>query len=180
MDSRVRTHKPRPSRLEALVLTQPTIKLPLIAVVLDDSLLRHGVLAALAYLRGSVRVVVDPTGAHFSQADIVIADHEDAAQSAPHVIAVSCRTTPTDLLIPLRSALADLEMPTTPALSERELEVLALVAQGTSVGDIAKACFMAPDTTKTHLSRIYRKLGVKDRAAAVFVAVSLGILPTID
>ncbi|MFJ9248295.1 response regulator [Streptomyces sp. NPDC101776] len=62
------------------------------------------------------------------------------------------------------------------ALSAREREVLALVAKGTSNREIARELFISEATVKTHLTHLYGKLGVKDRAAAVAVAYDRGIL----
>ncbi|MFC7310071.1 response regulator [Streptomyces monticola] len=61
-------------------------------------------------------------------------------------------------------------------LSTREREVLALVAKGTSNREIAAELFISEATVKTHLTHIYGKLGVKDRAAAVATAYDRGIL----
>ncbi|MFE9537755.1 response regulator [Streptomyces sp. NPDC006691] len=61
-------------------------------------------------------------------------------------------------------------------LSGREREVLELVAKGTSNREIARALFISEATVKTHLTHIYGKLGVKDRAAAVAVAYDRKIL----
>ncbi|MFJ2019082.1 MULTISPECIES: response regulator [Streptomyces] len=61
-------------------------------------------------------------------------------------------------------------------LSTREREVLALVAKGTSNREIARELFISEATVKTHLTHLYAKLGVKDRAAAVAVAYERGIL----
>ncbi|MER5889759.1 response regulator transcription factor [Streptomyces sp. NPDC001941] len=69
--------------------------------------------------------------------------------------------------------------PATPAdepLSTREREVLVLVAKGTSNKEIARELFISEATVKTHLTHIYTKLGVKDRAAAVAVAYDRKIL----
>ncbi|MCK1798417.1 response regulator transcription factor [Streptomyces sp. XM4193] len=63
-----------------------------------------------------------------------------------------------------------------PPLSERELEVLRLVAKGSSNRDSARTLFISEATVKTHLTHIYTKLGVSDRAAAVAVAYDRGIL----
>jgi DNA-binding NarL/FixJ family response regulator len=62
------------------------------------------------------------------------------------------------------------------ALSAREREVLALVARGTSNREIARELFISEATVKTHLTHLYAKLGVKDRAAAVAVAYDRKIL----
>ncbi|GHD71756.1 DNA-binding response regulator [Streptomyces mirabilis] len=62
------------------------------------------------------------------------------------------------------------------SLSAREREVLALVAKGTSNREIARVLFISEATVKTHLTHVYAKLGVNDRAAAVAVAYDRGIL----
>ena len=62
------------------------------------------------------------------------------------------------------------------ALSAREIEVLRLVAEGKSNPEIGQALFVAASTVKTHLDRVYGKLGVNDRAAAVARAKDLKIL----
>ena len=61
-------------------------------------------------------------------------------------------------------------------ISQRELEVLELVARGTSNRDAAARLFISEATVKTHLVHIYAKLGVNDRAAAVAVAYDRGLL----
>ncbi|MEU2232126.1 response regulator [Streptomyces vietnamensis] len=63
-------------------------------------------------------------------------------------------------------------------LSARENEVLALVAKGTANRAIAAELFISEATVKTHLTHIYAKLGVKDRAAAVAAGYERGILGT--
>jgi DNA-binding NarL/FixJ family response regulator len=62
------------------------------------------------------------------------------------------------------------------ALSAREREVLTLVARGTPNRAIAEQLFVSEATVKTHLSHVYDKLGVTDRAAAVARAYQLGIM----
>lgn len=66
--------------------------------------------------------------------------------------------------------------PTGPTLSAREREVLNLIAEGNSIPMIAKQLFLAPSTVKTHVQRLYEKLGVGDRAAAVAEAMRRGLL----
>jgi DNA-binding NarL/FixJ family response regulator len=61
-------------------------------------------------------------------------------------------------------------------LSQRELEVLALVAAGTTNRESAARLFISEATVKTHLLHIYAKLGVADRAAAVAEAFNRGLL----
>ncbi|MEE6175096.1 response regulator transcription factor [Mycobacterium sp. 050134] len=61
-------------------------------------------------------------------------------------------------------------------LSAREREVLNRIARGQSIPVIAGELYVAPSTVKTHVQRLYEKLGVSDRAAAVAEAMRLGIL----
>lgn len=60
-------------------------------------------------------------------------------------------------------------------LSHRELLVLAEVEKGSTVASIATTLFISPNTVKTHLRRLYRKLGVTSRADAIRKAKSLGL-----
>jgi DNA-binding NarL/FixJ family response regulator len=66
--------------------------------------------------------------------------------------------------------------PGTGPLSQRELEVLELVAAGTTNREAAARLFITEATVKTHLLNIYAKLGVSDRAAAVAEAFNRGLL----
>jgi DNA-binding NarL/FixJ family response regulator len=61
-------------------------------------------------------------------------------------------------------------------LSQRELEVLGLVAAGSTNKESAARLFISEATVKTHLLHIYAKLGVSDRAAAVAEAFNRGLL----
>lgn len=64
-----------------------------------------------------------------------------------------------------------------PALSTREHEILAQLARGLGNREIARALFISEATVKTHLGRIYGKLGVETRAGAVAVAKERRLLP---
>ncbi|TRO58997.1 response regulator transcription factor [Streptomyces sp. IB201691-2A2] len=63
-----------------------------------------------------------------------------------------------------------------PKLTQREREVVRLMADGHSNRSIADSLYLSEATVKTHLVRIYRKLGVDNRAAAVSEAVRRGLL----
>jgi len=65
-------------------------------------------------------------------------------------------------------------------LSQRELEVLELIAAGSTNREAAKRLFISETTVKTHLLHVYAKLGVNDRAAAVAAAFSRGYLTPRD
>lgn len=60
-------------------------------------------------------------------------------------------------------------------LTQRESEILALVVNGLSNRAIAAKLIIGDETVKTHISSIYRKLGVSDRTAAVATALREGI-----
>jgi len=62
------------------------------------------------------------------------------------------------------------------ALSAREIEVLRLVAEGASNGDVAARLHISDATVKSHLVHVFSKLGVSSRTAAVSEARSLGML----
>lgn len=64
-----------------------------------------------------------------------------------------------------------------PTLTERELDILAQLSHGLGNREIARALFISEATVKTHLGRIYDKLGVDTRAGAVAVAKEQRLLP---
>ena len=66
--------------------------------------------------------------------------------------------------------------PSEEVLSGREVEVLELVAKGKGNRDIARELWISEATVKSHLLRIYDKLGAADRASAVAEAMKRGIL----
>jgi DNA-binding NarL/FixJ family response regulator len=63
-----------------------------------------------------------------------------------------------------------------PSNTERELAILMLVAAGNPNKQIAWKLSISEDTVKTHLKRVFEKLGVSDRTHAVTVAAKRGII----
>ncbi len=61
-------------------------------------------------------------------------------------------------------------------LTAQELKVLRLVARGLSNTEIAAALVIVEQTAKTHVSRVFAKLGVRDRAQAIVAAYEMGIV----
>lgn len=62
-------------------------------------------------------------------------------------------------------------------LSERELEVLGELAAGRSNKEIAALLHVSPNTVKTHVARLFEKLGARRRTEAILRARELGIVP---
>ncbi|GAA3848327.1 response regulator [Streptomyces sedi] len=62
------------------------------------------------------------------------------------------------------------------ALTRRETEVLGLVADGLSNQAVARRLHLTEGTVKSHLARVYAKLGVDSRTAAVATATDLGLI----
>ena len=69
-----------------------------------------------------------------------------------------------------------LRAPAAEAPTARELEVLRGVARGLTNAEIGRELFIGEATVKTHLLRVFAKLGVDDRTRAVMVAVERGLL----
>ena len=61
-------------------------------------------------------------------------------------------------------------------LTGRELEVLLLIARGLSNQELAERFFIADNTVKTHVKRIFTKLGARDRAQAIVIAYESGLM----
>jgi DNA-binding NarL/FixJ family response regulator len=62
-------------------------------------------------------------------------------------------------------------------LSDREAEIPALITQGKSNADIARLTYLSPNTVKSYIRTIYRKLGVGSRTQAVLWGVQHGFTP---
>jgi len=100
------------------------------------------------------------------------APSEDVVAAARHA-AVSPRSfTAADLADAMRRRM----QPTGPQLSPREKEVLGLLAEGLGVSAIARRLFISESTAKTHISKIYDKLGAANRAQAIMNALRAGLI----
>jgi DNA-binding NarL/FixJ family response regulator len=95
----------------------------------------------------------------------------DAIRATARGETVLAPTVAAKLVTRLRSPAAD-------ALTRREVEVLDQVAIGRTNAEIGRVLFIGEATVKTHLLRVFAKLGVDDRTAAVTVAIQRGIIAT--
>lgn len=66
--------------------------------------------------------------------------------------------------------------PSGPQLSNRETEVLHLLSEGLGVAGVARRLYVSESTAKTHISKIYEKLGAANRAQAIMLAIRSGLL----
>lgn len=97
---------------------------------------------------------------------------DDVVDAARHAVAQPNSFSTADLAEALKRRLN----PTGPRLSPREAEVLQLLAEGLGVSSLAKRLFISESTTKTHISKVYEKLGAANRSQALMNALRLGLL----
>src|SRR6478735_7741507 len=62
-------------------------------------------------------------------------------------------------------------------ITDRESEILALITQGMSNADVARLTYLSPNTIKSYIRSVYRKIGVESRTQAVLWGVEHGFLP---
>ncbi len=62
-------------------------------------------------------------------------------------------------------------------LTDRESEILALITQGRSNAEVAATTYLSPNTVKSYIRAVYRKIGVASRTQAVLWGVHHGFLP---
>jgi DNA-binding NarL/FixJ family response regulator len=81
----------------------------------------------------------------------------------------------------LASAMKRRLTPQGPSVSPREREVLGLLADGLAVAQIARTLYISESTAKTHISKLYEKLGAGNRAQAIMAAMRMGLIkPHVD
>ena len=100
------------------------------------------------------------------------APSEDVVAAARHAAASPRAFTAADLADAMKRRLS----PSGPQLSPREKEVLGLLADGLGVAQISKKLYISESTTKTHISKLYEKLGATNRAQALMTALRLGLI----
>lgn len=104
------------------------------------------------------------------------APSEDVVAAARHAATTPQAFAAKDLADAMKRKLS----PSGPQLSPREREVLQLLADGLGVAQISRRLFISESTTKTHISKLYEKLGAGNRAQALMTALKLGLLRQSD
>lgn len=138
--------------------TQPAMGIVVLTMYDDDDhLFRAMEAGASAFVPKSVST------------DLVLAAARHAASSPLSFSA-------TDLAEAVRRRLS----PIGPRLSGREAELLALLSEGLSIAAVAQRMFISESTVKTHVSKLYEKLGATNRAQALMTAVRLGLISSSD
>lgn len=101
---------------------------------------------------------------------------DDVVAAARHAAAQPASFVASDLAEAMHRRLH----PTGPQLTRRESEVLDLLAEGLGVSTISRKLYISESTTKTHISKLYDKLGAANRAQAIMAAVKAGLLDSSD
>jgi DNA-binding NarL/FixJ family response regulator len=99
---------------------------------------------------------------------------DEVVAAARHAAASPRTFTAADLAEAMRRRMT----PSGPQLSPREREVLGLLAEGLGVSQISRRLYISDSTTKTHISKLYEKLGAANRAQALMAALRLGLIQT--
>jgi DNA-binding NarL/FixJ family response regulator len=97
---------------------------------------------------------------------------DDVVAAARHAAASPRAFTAKDLASAMQRRLT----PSGPKLSAREQQVLTLLAEGHGIAAISKKLFISESTTKTHVSKLYEKLGAANRAQALMTALRQGLI----
>jgi DNA-binding NarL/FixJ family response regulator len=97
---------------------------------------------------------------------------DDVVAAARHALVAPRSFTAANLADAMRRRME----PSGPRLSPREQEVLSLLAEGLGVAAIAKKIYVSESTAKTHISKIYEKLGAANRAQAIMAGIRAGLI----
>jgi DNA-binding NarL/FixJ family response regulator len=144
----------------------PSLRLIVLSAAEDRQLIDAAFAAgALAYIVKKAHP--DDVGAAIRQTfDLSIFFAQDYAGAAP-----------TPQPVEASSGNGEVEVPAAHGLTRRELEILQIVAEGYSNGELAKMLWVTEQTVKFHLSNIYRKLDVANRTEASRWAQTHNLLP---
>ena len=97
---------------------------------------------------------------------------DEVVNAARHAAAAPANFSAADLAGAMRRRLD----PQGPRLTGREREILQLLSDGLAIPAIAKQLYISESTAKTHVSKVYEKLGAANRAQALMAAVRAGLI----
>jgi len=97
---------------------------------------------------------------------------DDVIAAARHAAVSPQAFTAKDLADAMKRRLS----PSGPQLSPREKDVLQLLADGLGVAEVSRKLYISESTAKTHISKLYEKLGAANRAQAIMSALRLGLI----
>jgi len=103
---------------------------------------------------------------------------DDLASAIRQAFELSIFLAPTQLAGPrlMKQGVRDASTESAPGLTKREIEILQLVSEGHSNGELARMLWVTEQTVKFHLSNIYRKLNVANRTEAARYAYQQGLV----
>jgi DNA-binding NarL/FixJ family response regulator len=174
------------SRLEvaaACISTPPDVAVLHVSLYEGDACSAVAAVREYAGLAKGLLLTADPDPEHLARALMAGADNcvSDCVDQRAFVVAIRATATgrsvlPATLERSVAQVMLELQEADTHRLSPRELDVLRLASKGLCVSDIAMRLFISANTTRTHLQRSYRKLGVVNRSGAVATAIRKGML----
>jgi DNA-binding NarL/FixJ family response regulator len=161
----------------AIRTAHPTVEVVVLTTYADDASILGALRAgARGYLTKDAGVAEISRAIHAAAAGQALLDPAvqarllAAAGGAPSPGAAPALPT---ALVPVAAAPGNDELPD--GLTPREAEVLRLIAQGLSNGEIAATLVVSEATVKTHINHLFSKAGVRDRAQAVHYAYERGL-----
>lgn len=98
---------------------------------------------------------------------------DEVLAAARHAAASPTAFSAHDLAAVLRRRMSP---PEGPRLTERETQIMDLLKDGLSVAQVSRRLYISESTTKTHMSKVYEKLGARNRTQAVMEALRLGLI----
>lgn len=146
--------------------------LAVLHAVMRDRLPTRVLLLSAVTESGVVYSALEQGAAGYLSKDASRAEIVDAVRR----VATGATVLPAELVAGLADQIRLRSQSNEPVLSQREMQVLQGFARGLSIPQLAGELFLGQSTVKTHTQRLYEKLGVSDRAAAVAEAMRRGQL----
>lgn len=145
---------------------------------------RMEAMTLLAWISVEIDGSVDESAARMIAQIADGAQHQRIFTTVPATLIDSVAAAlPENLAIDFRSSVAGTrfghELPSRPKFTPSEAKLLAVIGQYETTAQIANVLFLSPNTVKTQLASIYRKLGVNNRSDAVATATRMNLIPVV-